>query len=145
MKKTLIKFSGFIALLLVYNFSAAQTHIHNALPKWAFGGFVRPPGVNPVISPNLNSVFIDPMTNKPARWEANYTFNPAAAIKDHKIGVLYRSEEKTGVEIGTRTSRIGYAESSDGLIFKRNPKPVLYPANDSQKEFEWPGGCEDPR
>jgi len=51
----------------------------------------------------------------------------------------------TGVAIGTRTSRIGYAESSDGLTFKRNSKPVLYPANDSQKEFEWPGGCEDPR
>src|ERR1700729_1060382 len=106
MKKTLIKFSGFIALLLVYNFSAAQTNIHNVLPKWAFGGFVRPPRVNPVISPNLNSVFIDPMTNKPAKWEANYTFNPAATVKGGKIVVLYRSEDLTGVEIGTRTSRI---------------------------------------
>ncbi len=145
MKKTLIKLSGFVAFLLVYNFSAAQTNNHNILPKWAFGGFVRPAGVNPVISPNLNSVFTDPMTNKPARWEANYTFNPAAVVKGQKIVVLYRAEDKTGTEIGTRTSRIGYAESNDGLAFKRSPKPVLYPGNDSQKEFEWPGGCEAPR
>jgi predicted GH43/DUF377 family glycosyl hydrolase len=25
------------------------------------------------------------------------------------------------------------------------PAPVLYPANDSQTDREWPGGCEDPR
>jgi predicted GH43/DUF377 family glycosyl hydrolase len=145
MKKILIKLSGFVAFLLVYNFSVAQTPDHNILPKWAFGGFVRPAGINPIISPNLSSVFIDPMTNKPTKWEANYTFNPAATIKGNKIVVLYRSEDLTGVEIGTRTSRIGYAESSDGFTFKRNSKPVLYPGNDSQKEFEWPGGCEDPR
>lgn len=23
--------------------------------------------------------------------------------------------------------------------------PVFYPADDNQKELEWPGGCEDPR
>jgi predicted GH43/DUF377 family glycosyl hydrolase len=28
---------------------------------------------------------------------------------------------------------------------KRRATPVLFPRNDSQKEFEWPGGCEDPR
>ena len=90
-------------------------------------------------------MFLDPMTKKMVAWEANYTFNPAAVVKDGKIVVLYRAEDKTGVEIGTRTSRIGYAVSTDGLTFKRNTKPVLYPAEDSQKKFEWPGGCEDPR
>ncbi|GAC1313736.1 MAG: glycoside hydrolase family 130 protein [Mucilaginibacter sp.] len=145
MKKLLVKLPGLVACLLVFNFSVAQTNSRNILPNWALGGFERPAGVNPIISPDLNAVFNDPMTNKPSRWEANYTFNPAATVKDHKIVVLYRSEDKTGVEIGTRTSRIGYAESSDGLNFKRKPKPVLYPGNDSQKEFEWPGGCEDPR
>jgi predicted GH43/DUF377 family glycosyl hydrolase len=145
MKTILTKLSGFVACLLVFNFSVAQTSNHNVLPKWAFGGFVRPAGINPIISPDLNAVFLDPMSNKMTKWEANYTFNPAATVKGHKIVVLYRSEDLTGVEIGTRTSRIGYAESNDGLSFKRNSKPVMYPGNDSQKEFEWPGGCEDPR
>ncbi|MDB5140524.1 MAG: Beta,4-mannooligosaccharide phosphorylase [Mucilaginibacter sp.] len=145
MKKELIKLTGFFACLLVFNFSHAQTNGQNVLPKWAFGGFVRPENVNPIISPRSESQFLDPMSNKLVRWEADYTFNPAATIKAGKIVVLYRSEDKTGVEIGTRTSRIGYAESNDGLIFKRNPQPVLFPGNDNQKEFEWPGGCEDPR
>jgi predicted GH43/DUF377 family glycosyl hydrolase len=28
---------------------------------------------------------------------------------------------------------------------KRRTTPVLFPTNDDQKEFEWTGGCEDPR
>jgi predicted GH43/DUF377 family glycosyl hydrolase len=145
MKKELVKLTGLLACLLVFNFSVAQTKEENVLPKWAFGGFVRPQNINPIISPDPSAKFLDPMSNKMVGWEADYTFNPAAAIKNGKIVVLYRSEDKTGVEIGTRTSRIGYAESSDGLIFKRNPTPVMFPGNDSQKAFEWPGGCEDPR
>jgi predicted GH43/DUF377 family glycosyl hydrolase len=136
--------SGFLLLLSINN-SIAQSQQPNKLPDWAFGGFERPQGVNPIISPTSETKFLDPMSNKQVSWEANFTFNPAATVKDGKIIVLYRSEDKTGVEIGTRTSRIGYAESNDGLVFKRNAKPVMYPGNDSQKEYEWPGGCEDPR
>ncbi|MBE7171855.1 MAG: hypothetical protein INR73_14805 [Williamsia sp.] len=116
-----------------------------SLPSWALGYFVRPEGINPVISPNAASLFPDPMSKKPVAWEANFTFNPAAAVKDGKIVVLYRSEDKLGEGIGGHTSRLGYAESSDGTTMKRRPQPVLYPADDSQKEMEWPGGCEDPR
>jgi len=145
MKKGFIKLTGVLACLLFFNFSIAQTTGKTALPGWAFGGFVRPLHINPIISPDTSAKFLDPMSNKMVGWEADYTFNPAAAVKDGKLIVLYRSEDKTGVEIGTRTSRIGYAESSDGLTFKRRNKPVMFPGNDSQKEFEWPGGCEDPR
>ena len=145
MKKGLIKLTGVLACLLFFNFSIAQTKGQNVLPKWAFGGFVRPQNINPIISPDTNAKFLDPVLHKMVGWEANYTFNPAATVKAGEIVVLYRSEDKTGVEIGTRTSRIGYAESSDGLTFKRKGKPVMFPGNDSQKEFEWPGGCEDPR
>ena len=59
--------------------------------------------------------------------------------------MLYRAEDKSGVGIGHRTSRLGYASSSDGISFKREKTPVFYPDNDSQSEREWPGGCEDPR
>lgn len=115
------------------------------LPQWAFGPFVRPQNVNPVIAPRKSSLFIDPMSNKKVAWEANDVFNPAATIKGNKICVLYRAEDKSGVAIGTRTSRIGLAESTDGVTMQRRQSPVMYPRNDSQKEFEWPGGCEDPR
>ncbi|SEN22462.1 Predicted glycosyl hydrolase, GH43/DUF377 family [bacterium A37T11] len=117
----------------------------NTLPDWAFGGFVRPKGVNPVISPISNTFFKDPISGKPIAWESNDTFNPAATVKDGKIIVLYRAEDKSGVGIGHRTSRIGYASSNNGLHFNRKKNPVLYPAKDDQKAYEWPGGTEDPR
>lgn len=116
----------------------------NHLPYWAFGGFVRA-NENPIIIADSSCQFSDPMSKKSVKWEANYTFNPAATLKGGKVIVLYRAEDKTGTEIGTRTSRIGFAESIDGIHFKRKSTPVLFPGNDNQKEFEWPGGCEDPR
>lgn len=144
-KITGLKFSC-LALISFFFFpipSNAQSA--NTLPAWAFGGFVRPQNINPVISPDSVSIFQDPMTGKINTWESDNTFNPAATIKDRKIIVLYRAEDHSGNGIGFHTSRIGYAESNDGLHFKRKNVPVLFPANDSQKEFEWPGGCEDPR
>ncbi|QNL49646.1 hypothetical protein H8S90_23495 [Olivibacter sp. SDN3] len=117
----------------------------NKLPDWAMGGFVRPQGVNPVISPQEKTLFLDPMSGKKIAWESNDTFNPAATVKDGKIIVLYRAEDKLGVKIGHRTSRLGYAESEDGISFQRKKKPVFYPGDDNQKDFEWPGGTEDPR
>ncbi|MDE1191521.1 MAG: glycoside hydrolase family 130 protein [Arachidicoccus sp.] len=136
--------SFLIALCLFAFTNVSYCQRHN-LPDWAFGGFVRPKNVNPIISPVEDAKFIDPMSGTMIAWEANYTFNPAAAIKNGKVIVLYRSEDKTGTVIGTRTSRIGYAASEDGLHFLRDKIPVLYPEDDSQKEYEWPGGCEDPR
>ncbi len=115
------------------------------LPGWAFGPFVRPANVNPVLAPVKSTLFYDPMSGTKVPWEANDVFNPAATVKDGKIYVLYRAEDKSGIAIGTRTSRIGLAESADGMAMKRRTTPVLYPGKDSQKEFEWPGGCEDPR
>jgi len=101
--------------------------------------------VNPIISPDPGITFDCPMRKATVAWEANDTFNPAATVRNGKICVLYRSEDRSGVGIGERTSRIGIAESTDGIHFKRSGKPVLFPAEDAQKENEWPGGCEDPR
>lgn len=124
-------------------FSKAQSA--NTLPDWAFGGFVRPQNINPIISPDSSAAFNDPMIGKENHWESDNTFNPAATIKDRKVIVLYRAEDNSGNKIGLHTSRIGYAESSDGIHFTRKRTPVLFPVKDAQKEFEWPGGCEDPR
>jgi predicted GH43/DUF377 family glycosyl hydrolase len=114
--------------------------------NWGLGRFVRPDNVNPAIAPRADSVFFCPMRKTQIHWEALHTFNPAAVVRDGKVYVLYRAEDNTGeMQIGMHTSRLGLAESDDGLHFTRRPSPVLYPADDGQKEREWEGGCEDPR
>jgi predicted GH43/DUF377 family glycosyl hydrolase len=138
--------AGFVLMpSSMLNRKNAHNKKETALPYWAFGGFVRVPGVNPVISPTDKTSFQCPMKKEAVAWESNDTFNPAAAVKDGKVVVLYRAEDKSGVAIGERTSRLGYAVSSNGFTFRRNALPVLYPGEDSQQEFEYPGGCEDPR
>ena len=114
-------------------------------PDWAWADFQRPENTNPIVSPDTTNLFYCPMRQDSVAWEAGDTFNPAATIYDGKVVVLYRAEDNSAVGIGSRTSRLGYAYSDDGLHFNRMPVPVFYPANDSQKELEWPGGCEDPR
>lgn len=126
-------------------YGQSSNHKENKLPDWAFGGFERPKNVNPVISPIENTKFYCPLTKDSIAWESNDTFNPAATLYNGEIVVLYRAEDKSGVGIGHRTSRLGYATSTDGTHFQREKTPVFYPDNDSQKELEWPGGCEDPR
>jgi len=113
---------------------------------WQIGPFVRPASGNPVIAPRAESVFADPIAKAPRHWEALHTFNPAAVVRDGKIFVLYRAEDDSGaMEIGGHTSRLGLAESEDGIHFTRRDAPVFFPAKDSQQSREWPGGVEDPR
>ena len=138
----------FFILNIICSFSCSsekKAETESLLPDWAFGGFVRPEGKNPVISPDATTKFFCPMTGDSIDWESNDTFNPGATVYDGKIVVLYRAEDKSGQGIGGRASRLGYASSTDGVTFKRKSTPVFYPADDSQKELEWPGGCEDPR
>lgn len=116
----------------------------NILPEWALGGFERPKDVNPIITP-MNTIFYCPMQKKKINWEESDTFNPAATVKGNKIYVLYRAEDNSGIGIGKRTSRIGLAESKDGITMKRRSTPVMFPNEDIMKKYEWPGGCEDPR
>ena len=68
-------------------------------------------------------------------WESAGTFNPAVVDRDGKIIMLYRAQDKQG------TSRLGYAESSDGIRFTQRNEPVLSPS----EEYEKDGGVEDPR
>jgi predicted GH43/DUF377 family glycosyl hydrolase len=126
-------------------FSAAVSHAQN-FPSWVIGPFARPASGNPVITPNPASTFNDPITKKPVQWEALHTFNPAAIVREGKVYVLYRAEDNSGkMQIGMHTSRLGLAESDDGIHFTRRSDPVFYPAADDQKAREWPGGVEDPR
>lgn len=119
----------------------------NVLPQWAIGGFTRPEGKNPMVSPLTDNLFYCPMKKAQVKWECADTFNPAAVEKDGKVCVLYRAEDDPDVGIGKRTSRIGLVESADGItIDYRSPSPVMYPDQSAvSKEYEWPGGTEDPR
>ncbi|WP_188552556.1 glycoside hydrolase family 130 protein [Edaphobacter dinghuensis] len=113
--------------------------------SWTIGPFHRPV-TTPVIMPNAQSVFFDPLRQQPVHWEASNTFNPAAIVRNGKIYVLYRAEDDSGPKvIGMHTSRLGLATSGDGVHFTRSGAPVFYPADDAQKDREWPGGVEDPR
>jgi predicted GH43/DUF377 family glycosyl hydrolase len=114
--------------------------------RWTLGPFTKPAAGNPVITPDAASRFHSPMGDTTVAWEAYATFNPAAVVRNGKVYVLYRAEDATGArQIGGHTSRLGLAESSDGLHFTRRATPVLYPDTDAQRSNEWPGGVEDPR
>ncbi|KAA6458689.1 hypothetical protein DYQ86_19245 [Acidobacteria bacterium AB60] len=113
---------------------------------WGIGPFTRPVSGNPVIAPRPQSTFEDPILHAPAHWEALHTFNPAAIVREGKVFVVYRAEDDSGaMQIGMHTSRLGLAESADGIHFTRRAEPVFFPAEDDQKAREWPGGVEDPR
>ena len=140
----MLKKNFILCCLLALSLSAAAQSSKGK--DWAWTDFVRPAGVNPVMSPTVNSLFYCPMQGKPMMWEESDTFNPAATVINGRVVLLYRAEDNSATGIGRRTSRIGYASSSDGLHFERHGAPVLYPnPADSQAEFECPGGCEDPR
>jgi predicted GH43/DUF377 family glycosyl hydrolase len=90
--------------------------------SWPFGAWHRASEI-PVISPQGEG------------WESAGTFNPAVILRDGKIVMLYRAQDKGG------TSRLGYAESADGIHFTRRKEPVLSP----EEDYERDGGVEDPR
>ncbi|MGA2808878.1 MAG: glycoside hydrolase family 130 protein [Terracidiphilus sp.] len=114
--------------------------------NWQIGPFIRPASGNPVITPRPGSTFADPLLASPAHWEALHTFNPAAVVREGKVVVLYRAEDDSGtMTIGGHTSRLGLAESADGIHFTRRADPVFFAAKDGQQAREWPGGVEDPR
>lgn len=106
--------------------------------------FTKPPE-NPIVRADSGYTFLCPMKNEIVRWQKADVFNPAAIVKDGKVMLLYRSEDNPAAHLGGRTSRIGLAESSDGIHFKKFPTPVLYPGKDDFAKYDAPGGCEDPR
>ena len=106
---------------------------------WMFKTFERLDKYNPLMIPDKLSEFRCPMREGRVYWEKRAVFNPSAVVKDDRVWLLYRAQDDRG------TSRIGIANSRNGTEFRKNSLPVLYPDNDSMKDFEWEGGCEDPR
>ncbi|NVN96949.1 hypothetical protein HXX01_01820 [Candidatus Nomurabacteria bacterium] len=103
---------------------------------------------NPILGPGLYS------------WESQAVFNPAAIYSGGLIHLFYRALGEDGI------SRIGYANSKDGINFdNRLSYPIYIAQNIEDAERHWPftsparrvydrelypsgggwGGCEDPR
>ncbi|MDR3377459.1 MAG: hypothetical protein P4M10_02145, partial [Verrucomicrobiae bacterium] len=94
-------------------------------PAWAIGPFVRY-GRNPILQPQK------------AAWENWNVYNPGVIYDDGRFKMLYRGQEKSAT---STKSRIGYAESLDGVTFLPSEVPVI----DATEPFETQYGCEDPR
>src|SRR5213079_2079651 len=112
--------SARLAPLLVYLFSSVV--IFSTTGEWKLTQWYRLSN-HPILSPEGTT------------WQSAGTFNPAVVLHNGKFVMLYRAQDKNG------TSRLGYAESSDGLHFTRRPEPVLSPETDYERD----GGVEDPR
>lgn len=138
------------SLITLASFAACNNHpaskeadtATDSSMNWALLGFTKADSNNPVLTPG-NNQFFDPIWKKKLAWEEKDVFNPAIVVKDNKIYMLYRAQDKIGLPGGT--SRIGLATSTDGLHFTRNEEPVFFPDNDAFQPYEWQGGCEDPR
>ncbi|MGA9120362.1 MAG: glycoside hydrolase family 130 protein [Bacteroidota bacterium] len=129
-----------MTLILVLSLFGLPLH---AQEKWMVGPFLKVDSTNPCLASNPSSRFLCPIRHENVSWEAKDVFNPAAVAHEGKVYLLYRAQDSIGKPAGT--SRIGLSWSSDGLRFTRYPFPVVYPDNDFMKQYEWEGGCEDPR
>jgi predicted GH43/DUF377 family glycosyl hydrolase len=132
-------FLAALVLMLVSAIGFAQDNIGIDISRF------YKPKENPIVKADSSYTFMDPVTNQIVKWQRADVFNPAAVVKDNKVYLLYRSEDNPAAAIGGRTSRIGLAESDDGIHFRKFPAPVLYPDKDAFTQYDQPGGCEDPR
>ncbi|MGC1616505.1 MAG: glycoside hydrolase family 130 protein [Candidatus Acidiferrum sp.] len=125
-----VLFAGVSLWLAVAAMSVATPARHLPFGAW------RRASETPILSP------------EGAGWESAGVFNPAVTVLRNdllgknaagmpfgKIVMLYRAQDAAG------TSRMGYAESTDGIHFTRRAEPVLSP----ETEYEKDGGVEDPR
>ena len=131
----------FFLAFLVYSCNHPELKSY-AKADWTLLGFKKADQFNPIMAAG-ESKFKDPILNKEVLWDEKDVFNPAVVVKDGKVWMLFRAEDKIGKFAGT--SRIGLAESTDGILFTKQETPVLFPQNDAHKIFEWEGGIEDPR
>src|SRR5579859_7112119 len=119
-----LKTSAALAFVVVLSAAVAVAFIGRADQTFnlPFGLWARA-SETPIVSPQGTT------------WESAGTFNPAVVLHNGKVVMLYRAQDTSG------TSRLGYAESKDGIHFARRPEPVLAPEADYEKD----GGVEDPR
>lgn len=133
-----MKYSRFLIVLLL----AACSGNKSETRSWTLMPFVKADAANPILEAG-NSTFTCPILEREVKWDEKDVFNPAAVVRNDKVYLIFRAEDKIGKYAGT--SRLGLAISDDGLHFTKRATPVFYPDNDSLRIYEWEGGVEDPR
>jgi len=121
-------------LFLILIFSSCQT-----ATTWELGPFEKVTDANPILRPASNYSFLDPISAEIRYFEEKNVLNPSAVVKDGLVHLIYRAQDSL------MTSRVAIATSSDGIHFEKSAEPILFPDQDEQFAFEWPGGIEDPR
>jgi predicted GH43/DUF377 family glycosyl hydrolase len=132
-----------LLLLFISAITWAQNSKSAAATSWALLPFTKADTANPVLLPDSTLIFTDPIWNKQVRWAQKDVFNPATVVKGDTLFLLFRAEDIVGRHAGV--SRIGLAWSLDGFKFTPFTEPVFYPKPDAYQQWEWEGGCEDPR
>ncbi|MEX0935221.1 MAG: hypothetical protein WDZ70_02765 [Candidatus Paceibacterota bacterium] len=110
------------------HFPNLLSYLINTSPK----ELVDRPIKRPLLKPRKNT-----------SWEARAVFNPAAFEHNDTIHIFYRGQSEDN------TSRIGYAQSKDGVHIDTRKKDPIYeprmPFEQKQKNDHENSGCEDPR
>ena len=96
---------------------APQLEVTSNDSSWAMFRFVKADSINPILLPGANSFFC-PILKQEVMWEEKDVFNPAVVVREGKVYMLFRAEDKIGKYAGT--SRIGLAMSEDGLALHQN-------------------------
>ena len=104
-----------------------------------------------------NDLFVKDTGDSPAiiPAEENISFGSVRNGKDYTKELTVRAKNLTGdialsitegdVTLSASSISKADAESEDGVTMTRSNAPVLFPAEDNFKDYDWPGGCEDPR
>lgn len=125
-------------------FSIEEENTHSQADSgWILSPFEKVDAANPCLLPSGEPVFYCPVRKEEVHWEVKDVFNPAVIVRRDTLLMIYRAEDSVGRHAGT--SRLGLAWSVDGLNFNKRPEPIFYPDNDHMQQYEWEGGCEDPR
>jgi beta-1,2-mannosidase len=135
MKKVIV----FLFTVLLFSCTNQPKQSVSTNNNWALLNFVKVDSLNPVLQPDSSKQFTCPVSKQTVNWEERNVLNPSAVVKDGKVYLLYRAQDRQ------MTSRLGLAVSEDGLHFTKMPQPVFFPGNDSMNIYEWKGGVEDPR
>lgn len=142
-KMKLFKYPVFLLMLLQLT-ACGNALKNNSQINWELWSFNKP-NENPIIKADSSRKFFDPVKRDTVKWQKADVFNPGAIVRNGKVYLFTRCEDNPAAIIGGRTSRIGLAESEDGIHFTQFDNPVLYPDNDLYRKYDYPGGCEDPR
>lgn len=130
-----------IAVVLI-TFGCTQDPQSEELP-WLTG--FEKPAQNPIMTADSSYVFYCPVKQEEVNWQKADVFNPAAVVRNDTVFLLFRAEDNPVAVLGGRTSRIGLAYSTDGMNFTKYNDPILYPDSSEYLQWDYPGGCEDPR